>query len=67
MLCYIFYMNTFIEEKLDRILNRKRADKIWMQPEISNAIHKYPKIKKHIFIHTIFFLMHRKGTTFFLN
>lgn len=41
---------SFIEEKLDRILNRKRADKIWMQPEISNAIHKYPKIKKHIFI-----------------
>ena len=41
---------SFIEEKLDRILNRKIADKIWTQPEISNAIHKYPKIKKHIFI-----------------
>lgn len=41
---------SFIEEKLDRILNRKIANNIWMQPEISNAIHKYPKIKKHIFI-----------------
>ena len=41
---------SFIEEKLDRILNRKIADKIWTQPEISNVIQKYPNIKKHIFI-----------------
>ena len=41
---------SFIEEKLDRILNRKTADKIWTQPEISSAINQYPNIKRHIFI-----------------
>lgn len=39
-----------IEEKLDRILNRKDDNKVWIQPEIHQAIKNNPSIKKHIFI-----------------
>ncbi|MDR7017743.1 type I-F CRISPR-associated helicase Cas3f [Acinetobacter sp. 3657] len=39
-----------IEEKLDRILNRKDEDKIWSQPEIKQALQNNPTVKKHIFI-----------------
>ncbi|HEO1818371.1 type I-F CRISPR-associated helicase Cas3f [Acinetobacter baumannii] len=39
-----------IEEKLDRILNRKDEDKIWTQPEIDQAIKNNARVRKHIFI-----------------
>jgi CRISPR-associated endonuclease/helicase Cas3 len=39
-----------IEERLDRILNRKDETKIWTQPEIKQALQNNPISKKHIFI-----------------
>ncbi|MDO4894848.1 type I-F CRISPR-associated helicase Cas3f [Moraxella sp.] len=39
-----------IEQKLDRILNRKNSDEIFRQPEIQNAISQNPNAKQHIFV-----------------
>lgn len=39
-----------IEEKLDRILNRKQSEAIWQQPEIKTAIERHPQIKHHVFV-----------------
>lgn len=41
---------SLIEEKLDRLLNRKQADKIWQQPEIIDSIAHNPQAKHHIFV-----------------
>ncbi|OPH36358.1 type I-F CRISPR-associated helicase Cas3f [Moraxella atlantae] len=39
-----------IEERLDRLLNRKQAESIWQQPEVRCAIDKNPSAKHHIFV-----------------
>lgn len=39
-----------IEEKLDRILNRKQANTIWQHDEIKQAIAKNSSAKHHIFV-----------------
>ncbi|OAV14875.1 type I-F CRISPR-associated helicase Cas3f [Moraxella catarrhalis] len=39
-----------IEQRLDRILNRKDEQQIWQQPEIKNVLNQYPKVKHHIFV-----------------
>lgn len=47
---FILAQRSAIEEKLDRVLNRKDEKQIWLQPEIQKAIKNAPSIKKHIFI-----------------
>ncbi len=39
-----------IEEKLDRLLNRKNPDEIWQQPEIITALKRNTKAKHHVFV-----------------
>ncbi|WP_288433301.1 type I-F CRISPR-associated helicase Cas3f [Acinetobacter soli] len=39
-----------IEEKLDRLLNRKESKTIWQHAEIKTVIEKYPHIKRHLFV-----------------
>lgn len=41
---------SLIEEKLDRLLNRKDSQKIWQQAEIIEAINRQPTVKNHIFV-----------------
>ena len=47
---YPLAMRSSIENKLDRVLSRKKPNAIWQEPEIVQAIEKYPEIKHHIFI-----------------
>ena len=47
---YPLAIRSFIEANLDRLLNRKKPDAIWQQPEIQQAINKDPNAKHHIFI-----------------
>ena len=47
---YPLAIRTFIENKLDKVLNRKDPDAIWEQPEIKQAIKSKPQVKHHIFI-----------------
>lgn len=39
-----------IEEKLDKLLNRKQPEAIWQQAEITEAINQNPEAKHHIFV-----------------
>ncbi|QMT31746.1 type I-F CRISPR-associated helicase Cas3f [Alysiella filiformis] len=41
---------SLIENKLDRLLNRKDTNAIFEQPEINNAINQNPNAKHHIFV-----------------
>ena len=41
---------SFIEEKLDKLLNRKQAETLWQQAEITQAIAKNPTAKHHVFV-----------------
>ncbi|WP_296236650.1 type I-F CRISPR-associated helicase Cas3f [Psychrobacter sp. UBA5136] len=43
-------MRSFIETKLDNLLNRKQADAIWKADDIVNIINRNPKVKNHIFV-----------------
>lgn len=41
---------SMIEEKLDRLVNRKQPNTIWQQSEIIEAIKRQPNSKNHIFV-----------------
>jgi len=47
---YPLAIRSSIENRLDRLLNRKQPETIWQEPEIQQAIEKYPDAKNHIFI-----------------
>ncbi len=47
---YPLAIRAAIEEKLDRLLNRKEPDNIWQQAEIQQTLEKDQAIKHHIFI-----------------
>lgn len=47
---YPLAIRSFIENKLDRLLNRKDTDAIWQEPEIYKVIEKQPEVQHHIFI-----------------
>ncbi|MFU8844579.1 MAG: type I-F CRISPR-associated helicase Cas3f [Bacteroidales bacterium] len=47
---YPLAIRSSIESKLDRLLNRKTPDAIWQEPEIQQALQKFPDAQHHIFI-----------------
>ncbi len=47
---YPLAIRSSIENKLDRLLNRKQPEAIWQQPEIQNVIQRHPEIQHHVFI-----------------
>ena len=47
---YPLAIRSSIESKLDRLLNRKRPEPIWQEPEIKQVIQNFPHVKHHIFI-----------------
>jgi len=47
---YPLAIRASIEEKLDRLLNRKKTEDIWEQAEIREALKKNTEAKHHIFI-----------------
>jgi len=47
---YPLAIRSSIENKLDRLLNRKHPSAVWQEPEIRQAIQKHPEIQHHIFI-----------------
>ena len=47
---YPLAIRSFIENRLDRLLNRKQPEAIWQEPEIAQAIQKHPKAKNYIFM-----------------
>ncbi len=47
---YPLAIRSFIENKLDKVLNRKEPDVIWERKEIKKVIEMYPQVKHHIFI-----------------
>ena len=47
---YPLAIRSSIENRLDRLLNRKQPETIWQEPEIQQAIQKLPEVKNHIFI-----------------
>ncbi len=47
---YPLAIRSYIENKLNRLLNRKKPDAIWKEPEVRQAIQKHPEVQHHIFI-----------------
>ena len=47
---YPLAIRAFIENKLDRLLNRKDQQAIWKEPEIEQALKKDNQAKHHIFV-----------------
>jgi len=47
---YPLAIRAFIENKLDRLLNRKDANTIWNEPEIKHAIKEHLGMQHHIFV-----------------
>ena len=47
---YPLAIRSSIENRLDRLLNRKDPGTIWQEPEIEQAIQKYPDAENYIFI-----------------
>jgi CRISPR-associated endonuclease/helicase Cas3 len=47
---YPLAIRSSIENKLDKLLNRKKADAIWANEEIQQSIKKHPEAQHHIFI-----------------
>jgi CRISPR-associated endonuclease/helicase Cas3 len=47
---YPLAIRSSIENRLDRLLNRKQPETIWQEPEIQQAIQKHPEAKNYIFI-----------------
>lgn len=47
---YPLAIRSFIENRLDKTLNRKKPDVVWEQEEITQAITKTPNAKHHLFI-----------------
>ncbi|MCU7940626.1 MAG: type I-F CRISPR-associated helicase Cas3f [gamma proteobacterium symbiont of Bathyaustriella thionipta] len=48
--CYPLAIRSYIEKKLDGVLNRKNEEEIWQRSEITEVINKTPNIENHIFI-----------------
>ncbi len=47
---YPLAIRSSIENRLDRILNRKNKEAVWQDPEIKQTLQKQPDTKHHIFI-----------------
>jgi CRISPR-associated endonuclease/helicase Cas3 len=47
---YPLAIRSSIENRLDRLLNRKQPETIWQEPEIQQATQKHPESKDYIFI-----------------
>ena len=47
---YPLAIRSSIENRLDKLLNRKQPDAIWREPEIQEAMQKFPEVNNHLFI-----------------
>lgn len=47
---YPLALRSFIENRLDTVLSRKKADDFWQHDEITKSLAKYPDCDNHIFV-----------------